>query len=206
MAAAPQPAEAAMTACLQRLGFNEPAIAIIRSHGVTDAEAFRVISYPAMSQFTDSIVKAGSYRPHVPQIPVAGRGAGAAAAAAAHALALAAAQPVVLPYTALRGMKALRAWLDFRSVRGEPLDVDLFTDDVKDKWLMRIDVLDDVIKNPPGKDATPPPKLTGWTNWTIWEQQFLTYVSQFRSSMCGAPLTYLLRKDAIPTAETMATE
>jgi hypothetical protein len=73
-----------MMACLQRLGFNGPAIAIIRSHGVTDAEAFKVISYPAMSQITDSIVKAGSYRPHVPQIPAAGQGSGAAAAAAAN--------------------------------------------------------------------------------------------------------------------------
>jgi hypothetical protein len=41
---------------------------------------------------------------------------------------------------------------------------DLFTNDVEEKWLMPINVLDDVIKNPPGKDATPPPKLNGWTN------------------------------------------
>jgi hypothetical protein len=82
-----------------------------------------------LSQFTDSIMKAGSYCPHVPQIPATGRGSGAGAAAAPNAAALAVAQPIVLPYTTLRGMKALRAWLDFCSVRGKPLDFDIFRSD-----------------------------------------------------------------------------
>jgi hypothetical protein len=70
---------------------------------------------------------------------------------------------------------------------------------------MCIEVLDDVIMNPPAKNATPPPKLNGCTSWNIWEQ-LLTYVSQYFSSVFAAPLTYLLSMDTVPTVETMAAE
>jgi hypothetical protein len=75
-----------------------------------------------------------------------------------------------MPYTALSGIKALRAWLDYRYVRGEDLDVDLFDNAVRDHWILRIDVLDDNIQNPPGRNATPPPPLLNFNNWAVWEQ------------------------------------
>jgi hypothetical protein len=189
----------AMDACLGRIGFNPPAVLIIRSHGVTSAEAFRTISYQSMAQFIETIV-ATRTAPVAPPAAVA-RGAQAAAVQVAAALA---AQPIIMPYTALRGLKALRAWLDYRFVRGEPLDVDEFDDAARDCWILRIDVLDDNIRNPPGKHVTAPPSLSNFNNWAVWEQQFITYVSNFRGSMCAVPLTYLLRTDDVPTAETMA--
>jgi hypothetical protein len=198
-------ADIAMDACLARIGFNQPAVLVIRSHGVTNAEAFRTISYQAMGQFVETIV-ATRVPQQVPAVPPV-RGNQAAQAQAAVAAAAAAAvppQPVTMPYTALRGIKALRAWLDYRYVRGEDLDVDLFDNAVRERWTLRVDVLDDNIRNPPGKNVTSPPPLLNFNNWAVWEQQFITYISNFRGSMCAVPLTYLLRKDDVPTADTMA--
>jgi hypothetical protein len=64
--------------------------------------------------------------------------------------------------------------------------------------------LDDNIRNPPGRNVTPPPLLSNFNNWAVWEQQFLTYISNFRGSMCAVPLTYLLRAEDVPSPETMA--
>jgi hypothetical protein len=40
-------------------------------------------------------------------------------------------------------------------------------------------------------------------SWTVWEQQFRTYLAQFRSNMCYAPLSYIIRKDPFPTEAQM---
>jgi hypothetical protein len=195
-------ADIAMDECLARIGFNHSAVLIIRSHGVTNAEAFRTISYQAMAQFIETIV-ATRTAPAAPPAPVV-RDNQAAQAAAALAAAAVAAQPIVMPYTALRGIKALRAWLDYRYVRGEPLNFDLFNNAARDCWILCIDILDDNIRNPPGRNVTPPPLLSNFNNWAVWEQQFLTYISNFRGSMCAVPLTYLLRAEDVPSPETMA--
>jgi hypothetical protein len=180
----PDPAEAAMEACLTRLGFTAAAAEVVQQQGVTDAVQFKSISYQAMGQLTDSIIRAAA------QTPQAGN-------------AQARRQGTIVPYTALRNLKALRAWLDFRIVREEDLNVDLFIDAVKDRWLLRIDVLDDLQRHPPVPTFVPP-KLENFSNWVVWEQQFLSYIRTFRSSSCGAPLTYLLRPVPVPTPETMA--
>jgi hypothetical protein len=75
-------------------------------------------------------------------------------------------QGTIVPYTALRNLKALREWLDFRIVRKEDLDVNVFVNAVKDRWLLCIDVLDDLQRQP-----TPtfvPPKLYNISNWVVW--------------------------------------
>jgi hypothetical protein len=89
-----------------------------------------------MDQFIETIVATRTARA-VPPAPAV-RGNQAAQAAAAQAAAAAAAQPIVMPYTALWGIKALCAWLENRYVRGEPLDVDLFDNAVRDCWILRI--------------------------------------------------------------------
>lgn len=102
-------ADNTMDARLGRIGFNPPAVLIIRTHGVTSAEAFRTISYQSMAQFIETIV-ATRTAPVAPPAPVV-RVNQAAQAAAVQAAAALATLPIVMPYTALRGLKALRAFV-----------------------------------------------------------------------------------------------
>jgi hypothetical protein len=114
---------AAMNDCLTRIGFNAAAVQLLIQHGVVTAEAFRLISYASMGPFTESLAKQ-------PLPRTAGRPANVAP---------------VFPYTAIRNLKALRAWLDYRYVRNDTLDVTQFTNHIREKWLLRVDVLDDAI-------------------------------------------------------------
>jgi hypothetical protein len=133
----PDLAKAAMDACLTRLVFTAAAAKVVQQQGVTNAVQFKSISYQAMSQLTDSIIRAAA------QTPQAGN-------------AQARRQGTIVLYTALQNLKALSAWLDFQIVRKEDLDVDLFVDAVKDRWLLRIAVLDDLQRHPPVPTFVPP--------------------------------------------------
>jgi hypothetical protein len=208
-------AEQAMAACLGRLGFNVETIAYLRSHGIATAQDFRAISLSTMDDFISLISKPGAIAGAMAAMPVpapaaarAGRPNAAAAAAAAvvgqqGAQAPGAPPPaVMLPYLALTGLKALRAWIDFRIGRNEALNPDLFTEDVKIVWMHRVDFLKNAKLVPPSS-VTPVPKLSKLENWTIWEQQFMVYLAQFRSQACFAPLTYAVRPNSVPTAEEM---
>jgi hypothetical protein len=210
MAADPIAAEAAMTACLGRLGFNAPSIAYLRLHGVTSADTFAMISFSSMTSFLESINKPGAIAAAIQQAPIVapaapapGRGAagrgGAGRGAVAAAAAAAAVAPIVLPYVSTNGLKALRAWIEYRRGRNEAADPDLFDNEVLMTWLRRVDVLKDLKTDPPSS-ITSPPKFKNLNNWTIWEQQFRTYVSQFRSNMCGAPLTYVFMISSSPSS------
>jgi hypothetical protein len=192
MAALPPPAEAAMAACLARLGFEPPAVALLQQHGLRTAATFKDISYPTMKAFTETMTKGNTYRP--PVNPVGRPNAAAAAAAAVY-------QPPVMPFHAVNALKAFRAWIDFREVRGEPLDPNMFTDYVRPQWLMRIDILDSAIRHPPGNK--PPPELKDFSGWLVWDRDFRTYIESFRSPMCGAPLSYVLRDHDVVTPEML---
>jgi hypothetical protein len=95
----------AMNECLERIGFNQPAVLFITSHGVTNAKVFRTILYQVMAQFVETIVATRVPPQAPPAQAVQGNQAAQAAAAPP--------QPVTMAYTALRGIKALRAWLDY---------------------------------------------------------------------------------------------
>jgi hypothetical protein len=138
--------DSAMDVCLARICFNQPAVLIVRSHGVTNAEAFRTISYQSMAQFVETIV-ATWMDPTVWPAPLV-QGNKATQTAAANSAATAPAQPIVMPYTALRGIKSLPTWLDYQYVRGESIDVNLLYNALQDCWILCIDVLDDNIRNP----------------------------------------------------------
>jgi hypothetical protein len=73
------------------------------------------------------------------------------------------------------GLKAPRAWIDF----------------LKNAKLV------------PPSSVTAVPKLSKLENWTIWEQQFIVYLAQFRSQASFTPLTYAICPKAVPTAEEM---
>jgi hypothetical protein len=40
-------------------------------------------------------------------------------------------------------------------------------------------------------------------NWTIWEQQFMDYLTKLYLHACFASLTYALRPNLVPTAEEL---
>ena len=161
-----------MQACLGqgRLGFSDPAVRYLTIQGVTDAMAFAQFPTSRMDDFISSINRVGTINNYMPQPPAQAAGRGRPAAAAAAVIP----DPVVLSYASLRGLKALRAWMDFKNGRLELIDLDEFTNEVKTQWLHRIDTVGE------GKTDIPSvitvPKLTNLTNWTVWEQQFLTYL------------------------------
>ena len=57
-------------------------------------------------------------------------------------VAIAPAAPLIMPFPACQSLKALRAWLDYRELRGETFNVPEFTEDVKRVWLKRSAFLD----------------------------------------------------------------
>jgi hypothetical protein len=195
--------ETAMINVLIMIGFNAQAITILRNQGVRTAVSFHMIAYNTLDKFKENLIKAAAaYRTsNVPPVLVRGP-----AGAAEHAIAMAEYQEnlFVFPYLALQGLTALRAWMDFRYVRGETLDVTVFTRDTMMIWLDRINFIEGIKADKAATVIPPPPKLKDFTGWTIWEETFRTYIGQFRSATCSVPLTYLLRPDTAPSAETLA--
>jgi hypothetical protein len=59
----PDPAESAMEACLTRLGFTAAVAKVVQQQGVINAVQFKSIWYQAMSQLTDSIIRAAAQTP-----------------------------------------------------------------------------------------------------------------------------------------------
>jgi hypothetical protein len=144
-----------------------------------------------------SIGKSGAVANALPPVPAVRRNAPILAAAAAW-------NNIPL-YALLRGLKALRAWLDFKQARIEPPHVDLFTNQVKDIWLHQINFIDKVPRTPLSL-IIQPPLLKTFTEWTIWEQRFRAYIHQHRSLMCATPLSYVLRDNVYPTPEALANQ
>jgi hypothetical protein len=184
--------ERKMRACLGQgcLGFSDQAIQYLSVQGVTDAKAF--MSYPVsqMDTFITLINKPTTVQHYLPP-----------PAAPTPAWGRPAAVVVLLPYASLRGLKALRVWIDFKSGRQEPIDVDEFTSDTKGVWLHRTSRLDDDKSTIPSVVTVA--LLSSMASWTVWEQQFRTYLAQYRSNMCYTPLSYIIRKDAFPTEAQM---
>jgi hypothetical protein len=89
--------------------------------------------------------------------------------------------------------------MDFRVVREEDLYVNLF----KYRWLLRIDVLDDLKRHPPAPTFVPP-KLEEFKALVCLGATVFLYIRTYRSSTRGDPLIYLLRPVSVPTPETMA--
>jgi hypothetical protein len=155
-------------ACLgqSRLGSKDQAIQYLSVQGVTDANAFMWYPVSHMDTFITLINKPTTIQHYLPPpaalAPARGR---PAAVVVPH-------NPVILPYASLRGLKALRAWMDFKAGRQEPIDVDEFTNDTKGVRLHRTNRLDNDKSTIPSVVTVP--LLTSMASWTIWEQQFHT--------------------------------
>jgi hypothetical protein len=59
-----------------------------------------------------------------------------------------------------------------------------------DPWKLRCQELDAYFKEKATPTAPPPLK----NDWRTFEELFVTYLGQFRSSLCGIPLTYVIRE------------
>jgi hypothetical protein len=104
--------------------------------------------------------------------------------------------PVKILYPHFLKLRALRAWIGYRRLRGEPLDVNLFVgDELLDTFQMRAtDLLALSSKSRP--EGTLPPPLR--TDWRSFEQLFRTYLLNRRSAFSYTPLAYVIRENAVP--------
>ena len=90
--------------------------------------------------------------------------------------------PVVLPFPACQNLKALRAWLDYRYLRGNPLTVPDFTDAMRMVWLRRTVFLDSVRDKKGFRDGVESPgPLKNLTDWQNWELKFSIYLAHHRN-------------------------
>jgi len=109
-------------------------------------------------------------------------------------------EPLVFPYLALRKLKALRCFLEYRSLRNERLDADSFDEHAIDVWLLRIGELEQLIEGDK-RDAPTVPAFTSFDKWPEWEELFVTYLSHIRGAAGHTPLAYVIREHEVVTAE-----
>jgi hypothetical protein len=152
------------------LGFNAGTIGYLEDHGISTAMAFFRIP---LSQF-DTMIK--NINQHA-MFPPPGAAGGV----------------VMFSYISVVGMKAFRAWLDYWNTRGQDLNPNEFGIGNLTRWTNRLDDLTRFVKNKDYKPVDSPGKLATFKDWKAWEELFLTYLRQFRGSVSGVPLSYLVR-------------
>ena len=142
-------------ACMIRLGFNQATVQYLRSEDIDSAEALKSIALTAMDRVYKNVNKSDNFP----------------------APALRAQAPVKLSYLNWIKVIGLRAWIDFRSARNQPLDLDEFDgEELIQKWIKRAeDVVAFNLANRP--EGTLPPDLT--SDWRSFEELFRTYLHPF---------------------------
>jgi hypothetical protein len=109
---------------------------------------------------------------------------------------------VSIPYLAMQGLKALRAWILYRDTSGQGIHPGDCTAAAIVLWRSQIGRLENVSLDPPAS-ATKPPFLANINDWQTFEQLFQTHLSQCRSHRCGAPLAYVIRPDSSVTPDAL---
>jgi hypothetical protein len=167
-------------AVLRMCGFNDITQTYIGSHGVWMTTNFAGIPYSQMDLFVDSINK-----PSLFPLPAQGS-----------------TDMVMLSYSSIVKMKALRAYLDYKKSRGQPLNPDSFAvGNNITMWIGRMDDLSRFAKLCDKKPSNLPDKLTSLKNYKMFKELFVTYLRQFRSVAAGTPLSYIVQKDITVTTE-----
>ena len=172
-------------ACLVRLGFNQATVDYFRSEDLGSPEALKSIGLSSMDRLYKNLNKPENF-------PVAAAGVRRVGGG------------VKISYLNWIKVMGLRAWIDFRSARGQPLDLNEFNgDELVQKWSERAtEVIAFNLSNRP--EGTLPPVLR--TDWRSFEELFRTFLLHRRSTYCGTPLAYVIRETAVPTAEVLAQE
>ncbi len=149
---------AAFSACLTRLGFNEPTRDFIIAQGISTAPELASLPYSELDDFVKHVIR---NRPTHPP-----------------AIAGAAVLPTVnLPYLAVRKLKAFRLWIDYRQLRGQEFPPAAFDANTNTRWLGRVGELQQLIESDKAESPTMPPVFTSFSKWPEWEELFLTYLS-----------------------------
>jgi hypothetical protein len=157
--------KAVLTIC----GFNDITQTYIGSHGVLTMTDFTRIPYSQMDLFIDSINK-----PSLFPLPAHGSST-----------------TVMLSYSSIVRMKAMRAYLDYKKSRGQSLNRDQFgVGNNITKWVGRMDDLSRYSKLRDSKPSNVPDKLTSLKNCKTFKELFVTYVRQFPK--CGRQNTIIL--------------
>ena len=179
-AAAHAIAAADFAAVLTTIGYSPQTVAYLATHNIDTVDNFNSFAYADFDNVLKEINK--------PSIFAAlGRNHG-----------------IMFGLLANRKLKAFRAWLDYRTARGEPLIAAAFGEPEITKFMFRATELQQQ-SDSGSSTATAPDVLAKFKDFAAWEELFLTYLRQFRSVSCGTPLTYVVRADDVPTAATLAT-
>jgi hypothetical protein len=171
------PVDAGFRVRLIAIGFKDATIDHLGMNGVVSLAELRGISH---DQF-DSFIKAIN-RPATFDVVPPPRG------------------PINYPYIATQKLKALRLWGDFCYARGRELQPMYFHN--YEPWKLRCQELDAYYKEKATPTAPPPLK----NDWRTFEELFVTYLGQFRSTLCGIPLTYVIREKEDVEEEEMNEE
>ncbi len=177
---------AAFSTLLGRLGFNPPTVTHIVGQNLATIDALQLIPTTELDAMMQHISK---WKP-----PVVTQAAGAAAP-----------QQVQFPFLAVRQLKALRAWCDYRVLRGEEATPASFNNAAIARFMARLTELEEAARErKDDDDKKPPASLATLAGWATWEEEFNTYLGQHRSVLAGTPLTYVIRTHEEVTAPMLA--
>ena len=172
---------AAFSACVGRLGFNAVTTAYITGQGLSTIDELQGLPTADIDAMMLHMTKT---RPPAP----AGGG-----------------QAVDFTFLAVRRLKALRAWCDYRTLRGQEPTPALFINATIPKWVKRITELDEARRaKKDDLDLKAPEAFASMTKWPSWEELFKTYLYQHRSVVAGTPLAYVIRDHDDVTPEMLA--
>ena len=111
-------------------------------------------------------------------------------------------QPVTVPFSAVKKLKAMRAWTLWQVRQGFPVVHVAFTQDVLAWATERLDA-EERVRALEADTPTAPEALNKLSKWTSWWEAFDQFASQVRGTMY-LPLRYVYREVEVPTAEQLA--
>ena len=109
----------------------------------------------------------------------------------------------VINHPARHTIRAFRAWLDYRDMRKQTLDVTAFTRDVAKAWAARCCYIDNEAKRKKIDPTTAVEKFKNMEDWENFSLDFHSVLSHYRSTKGFAPLTYVIRDDGIVLPEDL---
>ena len=109
----------------------------------------------------------------------------------------------VINHPARHTLRAFRAWLDYRDMRKQALDVRAFTRDVAKVWAARCTYIDNEAKRKKIDPTTAVEKFKNMEDWENFALDFHSVLSHYRSTKGFAPLTYVIRDDGIVSPEDL---
>jgi hypothetical protein len=192
------------------IGLNPPTRDFVIDQGCSTMKGLMSM---APSEVDALITHAGRWRPQAarnpPDDPAAATAAAATGVAAGTRGAAAATGTVSAPivsftFVAVRRIKALHAWGEYRKARGEELDVNEFDEEELVRWLERLREMAAIkIEQKDDRPDTPAP-LKNLSSFRVFEENLINALGKMRNAYTGVPLSYVLRANAVPTAEELA--